>query len=216
MCPLYLQSLYPRRVSYSIDDLFPAADSAAVQVASAIRDLALALVAADASDDAMTAVASAVEVEVERLNKEPRRRLESLADREAAIRASARFNPVIGPGHPYAPPLRVSFEPDGTAIGSVEMTRISEGPPGAVHGGWVAMLLDQTLGHANSAAGIGAFTGELTVRYLKPTPYDVPLTITARVDSVDGRKVRTRGQIVANDGVTATADGLFIKWPELA
>src|SRR5206468_5427389 len=84
------------------------------------------------------------------------------------------------------------------------------GPPAVVHGGWVATLLDQLLGHANAAAGVGGFTAELTVRYRRPTPYGVPLTIRARTDSVDGRRVHASGEIVADGVVTAEASGLFL------
>jgi len=48
------------------------------------------------------------------------------------------------------------------------------------------------------------------VRYRRPTPYDVPLTVRARTDSVDGRRVRSSGEIVADGVVTAEASGLFL------
>jgi acyl-CoA thioesterase FadM len=74
----------------------------------------------------------------------------------------------------------------------------------------VATLLDQLLGHANAAAGVGGFTAELTIRYRRPTPYNVPLTIRARTDRVDGRRVHASGEIVADGVVTAEASGLFL------
>jgi acyl-coenzyme A thioesterase PaaI-like protein len=73
----------------------------------------------------------------------------------------------------------------------------------------VASLLDQLLGHANAAAGVGGFTAQLTVRYLRPTPYDVPLVLRARTEQVQGRTVRASGEILADGVVTAEATGLF-------
>ena len=51
-----------------------------------------------------------------------------------------------------------------------------EGPPGAVHGGIVAAYLDEVLaGAAVHHTGRLYVTGELSVRYVKPTPVECPL-----------------------------------------
>lgn len=132
-------------------------------------------------------------------------------------RAHRPFSPVIGEANPIAPPLVVRPDPEGVVIGEravvgeVTMRPIHEGPPGAIHGGWVASLLDQLLGHANAVSGVGGMTIELTVRYLRRTPYDVPLHLRARTDGVDGRRVRASGEIVADGIVTAEATGLFLQ-----
>jgi acyl-coenzyme A thioesterase PaaI-like protein len=131
-------------------------------------------------------------------------------DDESMRRGERPFSPVIGPANPIAPPLVVHVLDDGSVRGEVTMRPIHEGPPGVVHGGWVATLLDQLLGHANAAAGVGGFTAELTVRYRRPTPYGVPLTVSARTESVDGRRVHATGEIVADGVVTAEARGLFL------
>jgi acyl-coenzyme A thioesterase PaaI-like protein len=120
-------------------------------------------------------------------------------------------NPVAGPANPLSPPLIVRLAGDGTIISEITMRPIHEGPPGGVHGGFVAALLDQLLGTANIVYGVGAMTAELTIRYRKPTPIGVPLVLTARTDRIDGRKVFTTGQITANGVVTAEASGLFIR-----
>jgi acyl-coenzyme A thioesterase PaaI-like protein len=91
------------------------------------------------------------------------------------------------------------------------MRPIHEGPPGGVHGGFVAALLDQLLGAANIAYGVGAMTAELIIRYRKPTPIGVPLTLQARTDSIDDRRVHASGEILADGVVTAEARGLFIR-----
>jgi acyl-coenzyme A thioesterase PaaI-like protein len=129
-----------------------------------------------------------------------------------AMRRGARpHSPVIGRANPFAPPMDVRPLPDGGVEGSVTMQPIHEGPPGVVHGGLVAALLDQLLGHANAAAGVGGMTAELTVRYHRPTPYSVPLVVRARHDGVDGRRIHASGEIVADGVVTARAHGLFLQ-----
>ena len=106
-------------------------------------------------------------------------------------------------------PIRVL--PDKSVVSEMTMRPVHEGPSGTVHGGWVASLLDQLLGTANIVAGVGAMTAELTIRYRKGTPIGVPLTMSARTDSVDGRKVFASGEIVADGVVTAEATGVFIR-----
>jgi acyl-coenzyme A thioesterase PaaI-like protein len=96
-------------------------------------------------------------------------------------------------------------------LSEVTMRAIHAGPPDALHGGWVASLLDQLLGMANASAGLGGMTVELTIRYRKATPLNVPLTIRARTDSVEGRKVFASGEIVAGGDVTAEATGVFVR-----
>jgi acyl-coenzyme A thioesterase PaaI-like protein len=47
------------------------------------------------------------------------------------------------------------------------------------HGGVSAMLIDQLLGHAAAAAGHPGVTTDLSVRYRRPVPLDVPLRVWA-------------------------------------
>jgi acyl-coenzyme A thioesterase PaaI-like protein len=120
-------------------------------------------------------------------------------------------NPVAGPANPLSPPMLLNVSPDGEITSDVTMRPIHEGPPAGVHGGFVASLLDQLLGAANIAYGVGAMTAELTIRYKRPTPIGVPLHLQARTESVEGRKVVTTGEITADGEVTAEASGLFIR-----
>jgi acyl-coenzyme A thioesterase PaaI-like protein len=50
-----------------------------------------------------------------------------------------------------------------------------------VHGGVSAMLIDQLLGHAVGAIRRPGVTRELSVRYLRPVPIDVPIRVWGRV-----------------------------------
>jgi acyl-coenzyme A thioesterase PaaI-like protein len=119
------------------------------------------------------------------------------------------FSPQIGPYNALAPPIHVEVV-DGVVRGSGVLGPAYEGPPGCVHGGMVASLFDEILGVANIAAGVGAMTGTLTIKYRSPTPLMTELTFTARQLGVDGRKVRTEGSIHAGDRLCAEADGIFI------
>ena len=71
--------------------------------------------------------------------------------------------------------------PDGRAEGRVTLGKPHEGPPGLVHGGVVATLLDHVLARAVRAAGRGGLTATLTVTYRRPVPLGVALLATAEL-----------------------------------
>jgi acyl-coenzyme A thioesterase PaaI-like protein len=179
-------------------------------LAAAVRRLMSASVLSTASDDSLAAAAADVERLAEHLEDIGVRDTMPWPDEHSMRRGHRPYSPVIGAANPIAPPLVVRKLDDGSVVGECTMQPIHEGPPGVVHGGWVATLLDQLLGHANAAAGVGGFTAELTVRYRRPTPYGVPLLVRARTDSVEGRRVHASGEIVADGVVTAEATGLFL------
>ncbi len=55
-----------------------------------------------------------------------------------------------------------------------------------------------------------AMTGELAIRYRKPTPINTPLRIEARLERQSGRRVFTAAEIYAGEVRTAESEGLFI------
>ena len=85
-----------------------------------------------------------------------------------------------------------------------------EGPPGLVHGGVSALILDQLLGEAAAVGGGPGMTGRLTVHYRRPTPLG-ELTAEAWLESTAGRKSTVRGVVRDVEGrTTVEAEGLFI------
>jgi acyl-coenzyme A thioesterase PaaI-like protein len=135
-------------------------------------------------------------------------------DREQfATRDPARFfpySPVVGPLNAIAPPVEFTF--DGERMrGRGVLPPPYTGPPGTVHGGVVAMVLDELLGAVNACLDLGAYTGTLTIRYERPTPIGEELSLEAWVDRTEGRKVFTVGTISAAGVVTARAEGVFIR-----
>ena len=84
------------------------------------------------------------------------------------------------------------------------------GPPGTVHGGWVAFAFDEILGWANVQAGFPSMTGKLTIRYRKPTPVGVPVEFSVPWPRVEGKRVHVHGTLSVDGSVTAEAEGLFV------
>lgn len=84
-----------------------------------------------------------------------------------------------------------------------------EGPPGHVHGGVSALILDHLLGESASPDGKPRFTGSITVRYLRATPLGAVHAEAVRTRD-DGVKTFCAGHIADADGITVEAEGVFI------
>jgi hypothetical protein len=119
-------------------------------------------------------------------------------------------SPMIGKANPLAPPIELWLGDDGLMHGTAIFGAAYEGPPGCVHGGFVAAAFDEVLGSTQSLSGSPGMTGRLTVHYRKPTPLHTELRFEGELVNVDGRKISTIGRLYAGDVLTAEAEGLFI------
>lgn len=118
-------------------------------------------------------------------------------------------NAVIGLRNALAPPLVVHHDADGSVWADVTLGAAYEGPPGHVHGGICALLLDHVLGATAHKPGRPAVTGTLTLRYELGTRLG-QVRAEAHVDRVDGAKTYAVGHLSTADGVTVRAEGVFI------
>ncbi|MGC2652644.1 MAG: PaaI family thioesterase [Mycobacterium sp.] len=120
-------------------------------------------------------------------------------------------NAVIGMRNPIAPPLAVHYGDDGRCRSDFTLGAAYEGPPGLVHGGVCALVLDHVLGEAASEGLTKPlFTGTITVRYLRGTPLG-RLRAEAVIERSEDVKTFVRGSISDSAGVTAEAEGIFIR-----
>lgn len=183
-------------------------------LADAIRGLCHALLRSEASPEAMRAMATDLAAHREVLAARQRARDASVSETPVAIGGMEDFRdrgPIAGRSNPIAAPLSLAPDPDaGVVVGEVTFGPAFEGAPGCVHGGFVAAVLDEALGMACIFSGGPGMTGELTTRYLRHTPLESPLRVEARLVSVDGRKLRTTGEVTCNGEVVAEGSGLFI------
>ena len=94
-----------------------------------------------------------------------------------------------------------------------------EGPPGCLHGGFVAAAFDDLLGWAQMASGKAGFTGTLTIKMRRPTPLEERIDYEAGVDRVQGRKIwcwgksRCGSQLLAEALVRAGVEVHFVPVP---
>lgn len=90
--------------------------------------------------------------------------------------------------------------------------KVMMGSLNIMHGGMIALLCDEAMGKVLTGLGIKAPTGNLSIRYHKPTYMDQELYITASLISEQGRKLHLKSEIFdQNNVLTASATGLFIR-----
>jgi len=175
---------------------------------AAVRDLVDASLRTGVDADTMRDAATAIEAVTETLRSAQPEHPRLL--NEDTGRPVVLSNPVIGVRNPFAPPLTVRCDPDGRYRSEFSLGAVYEGPPGLVHGGICALVLDQLLGEAATAGMTEAkFTGTITVRYLRGTPLG-PLQVEAWVDHTAQHKTYARGFISDAQGTTVEAEGTFI------
>lgn len=176
-----------------------------------VRHLIAQLVATDAPDDLVIAAAADIHAIADRFDGYERA---AFGFAEAAMAGQA-FEPVfdqsplIGVANPLSPPLTLSQQGD-EILGHARFNQAYEGPPGCVHGGYVAAAFDEVLGATQSLTGSPGMTGTLTIRYESPTPLDTDIRFASRVAGVERRKIFVEGESYVGDRVTARATGIFI------
>jgi acyl-coenzyme A thioesterase PaaI-like protein len=182
------------------------------RVADAIRGVLHRMVQTSAPIDVIEAVAADVEQAADRFGGYTSKSMyEGFAEAANAGEPFGFFDhsPMLGRANPLAPPIALWLEGD-RIHGTATFGAAYEGPPGCVHGGYVAAAFDEVLGSTQSLSGSPGMTGRLTVHYRKPTPLQTELSFQGWIESVDGRKILTRGELRAGDLLCAEAEGLFI------
>lgn len=132
------------------------------------------------------------------------------------LRDEHREHSLYRGGHnPLAPPMTVTRVTDAEGrrivVGEVHTGRTREGPPGRLHGGFLAGLFDDILSGAPGLVEAGpAVTARLEVRYRKATPIDADLRLEAWVEKQSGRRLVARARCLVAGEVTAEAEALFV------
>ncbi len=194
-------------------------DDPRIRLADASRRIIEELVSSTADAEAFTEARDLLERAVGVLGQRTHGRSYEGAG-EAAIAdfghfAFVDYSPFLGVLNPLAPPIHMSWspEPGSTEVrGTVTYPDAYEGPPGCVHGGFIAAGFDEVLGFTQAHANRPGMTASLTIDYRSPTPLHRELHFRGRIVRVDGRKTFTSAElVVASDGrLCAQATGLFI------
>jgi hypothetical protein len=76
----------------------------------------------------------------------------------------------IGAFNPCFPEYRFDRLDGEIASGTVTFPLVYEGPPGLVHGGFLAVFFDSIIQHQNCVVGLSGKTRSLQVTFRRPTP----------------------------------------------
>lgn len=174
-----------------------------------VRELIEAALRTEADQDVVDTARSAIRAATEALRRSQR-------DDSQVVRYAVNGRPVVwnntvvGLRNAIAPPLTIHHD-DARWWSEFTLGAAYEGPPGLVHGGVCALLLDQVLGEAASEGLTKLlFTGTITVRYVRGTPLG-RLRVEAAVERTDETKSFVSGHLSDPEGVTVEAEGIFVR-----
>ncbi len=175
----------------------------------AVRDLVETTIRTDVDADTIAQARAAIEAVTQTLRGKTRHDSVGVSY-VVDSRPLAWTNAVIGLRNPLAPPLTIHHDDGGRCWSDFTLGAAYEGPPGLVHGGVCALVLDHVLGEAASEGLTKPrFTGTLTVKYLRGTPLGA-LHAEATIERTDDRKSFARGHISDSTGITVEAEGVFV------
>ena len=130
-----------------------------------------------------------------------------------------------GASNPHGLHIKSRWDADGIHLVAEHLPDAQySGWPDLVYGGLIAMLVDC---HSNwtamayhyraeqrepgSLPRIDCVTGNLGIKFIKPTPMGVTLNLRARVEGDVGRKSRVVCEVYAGDVLTAIGDSVFVR-----
>jgi acyl-coenzyme A thioesterase PaaI-like protein len=193
-----------------------------LEAAAALRDLNHAFVAHDRDGDGLAELTARATEEAAAMRAGPRR--DRLALMQAARAASSDQSSIFvaaGPNSGFQDravggrtnPTSVDFTAEFTddeVVAKVTLQPAFEGAPGRAHGGIVAAVFDDVTGFVIGFIHEPAFTGELTVRFVAPVPVEQELTIRARLEGRERRKLFITAEATAGGQVVATCRATYI------
>jgi hypothetical protein len=111
----------------------------------------------------------------------------------------------IGAFNPCFPEYRFDHLDGETASGCVNFPLVYEGPPGLVHGGFIAVFFDCVMQHQNCVAGLSGKTRSLQVTFRRPTPVLTQLSFDIARREVD-RGITSTARLLFDDEVLCVGE----------
>jgi hypothetical protein len=106
----------------------------------------------------------------------------------------------IGAFNPCFPEYHFDRFDAETASGRVAFPLVYEGPPGLVHGGFLAVFFDCVMQHQNCLAGLAGKTRSLKVTFRRPTPVLADLRFDIARSEVE-RGITSTARLLLDDEV---------------
>lgn len=200
-------------------------DGDSLRVAQALRELNHKLVERKLPNGVASALAEQLETMLERLHAEqyPKRTRPIGEQAESDIEIgfnygaenSLAYRPISGTCNAMSAPATYFLDTQTREVTArVTFGPAFEGPPGLVHGGFLAAYMDEAFGLciSNSSLEDPAMTGTLNVIYRLPVPINHPLIYRLNVTGEERRKVFMNCSVSDEQGnVFAEGEAIFIK-----
>ncbi len=125
---------------------------------------------------------------------------------------SSKYCFVCGRQNPFGLKLDFYFDGHGMVTANITIPEQFAGYPGVVHGGIISAILDEGAGRAHMFdPNHFMMTAKLTIRYRKPVPTNIPLTLRGVAGERRGKVAESHGEILNEAGeILAEADGTFV------
>jgi len=123
---------------------------------------------------------------------------------------------ICGTQNPHGVGLTWYAREDGSIFSEFMLTINQQGPPGYVHGGASAAVLDEVIGVAIWRAGYNVAVVNMDINFRQAIPVDSTVTVEARMTGKEGRKFFGTGEIYLPDGsVAVSCTGIYVEAPHL-
>lgn len=117
-----------------------------------------------------------------------------------------------GQANPAGLHLEFHLADDGRVVCLANIADTFEGPPGYLHGGIIATLLDEAMSKAVRSHGLVAMTRHMEVDYQRPVKSASPIRLEGLLTHSESRKHWVEAKILDEGGkVLAMGKGLFIE-----
>lgn len=190
------------------------------RIGAALKQITDRMIRADASSADLEFVAAALESVAEKTGGFGRRSqagiYERFFDRTAThqdVLDIVDYEIFTGLSTPISPPMTLWLDGD-VVRGKANLGLTFQGPPGRVHGGVIAAMMDVLLAKTQDLSRTMGVTGTLNLRFIRATPLKTDIDMEARILRVDGRKLYCEGKFIVNGETTVHAEGIWIAMRE--
>jgi hypothetical protein len=176
------------------------------ELASLLREVAGLVLSLEAPHPALERLAAALRSAADELRPlapaDPWPRVGPKADSDG--RAYVDHSRDIGAWNPCFPTYEMQVD-GNRASGTVSFPVVYEGPPGLVHGGFLALFFDSVVQQHNCDLGQAGKTTSLSLTYRRPTPLLAALRFEVE-RAVEERRIVSSARIVADGVVLCEAE----------
>jgi acyl-coenzyme A thioesterase PaaI-like protein len=117
---------------------------------------------------------------------------------------------VLGTDSDVLQTVLVKSDVPNELLGHVWFGLKTAGPPGHVHGGCQAAILDEMMGSTGWYFNHQVVAAKINVEFLQMVPYEQQYNLRGKITQVEKRKVTIEAELFKGETVYARSTGLFV------